>query len=340
MTVRRQCAVLEGFDEMIWPFSRRSDKPTHSAAPGDAVRIEFTGRMVRIPSREFFGAFAKSPNGAYLLAWRDADPNGRRGGFRESGKGDYVLAHGGRIVADGRMERPNDGKVADNGTFILSDWRFGDQLRSTLYAFDNQGRQLLSHEFSANALNSGLSQDGRFAVYMTAGGDGPDTSKMSLFDLTDGECLWSLWPVSGRPTSYAFDTVEALLWLEYEGKGRYAYSMTDGDFLDRERWETERIEWAHPFELARIGSERLKAAGDDLDLRDGAEIAFILKKAIATGIDQSPSEHAKVLKTLGDLWERLGDDREALNCFQQAEAAYPKAGVKRRIQALRKQLEG
>lgn len=319
---------------MIWPFSRRTNVASRAAEPGESVRLEFTGRMVRIPSREFFGTFSKSSNSAYLLGWRDADPGGRRGGYRESGKGDYVLVHDGHIVADGQMERPNDGKVADNGTFILSDWRFGDQLRSTLYAFDNQGRRLLSHEFGANALNSGLSPDGRFAVYMTAGGDDPDASKMSLFDLTDGECLWSLWPASGRPTSYAFDTAEALLWLEYEGKGRYAYSMTDGDFLDCERWETERIEWAHPFELARIGSERLKAAGNELDLRDGAEIAFILKKAIATGIDQSPSEHAKVLKTLGDLWERLGDDREALNCFQQAQAMYPKVGVKRRIQAL------
>ncbi len=325
---------------MIWPFSRRADKPSRPASQEGAVQVQFTGRMIRIPSRDFFGAFTKSPSGAYVLAWRDADPDGRRGGHRKSGEGDYVLVHGGRIVADGRMERPNDGKVADNGTFILSDWRFGDQLRSTLYAFDSGGRRLLAHEFGANALKSGLSPDGRFAVYMTAGGDHPDASKMTLFDLTNGELLWSLWPPSGVPTSYAFDTAEALMWLEYDGKGRYAYSMTDGDFLDRERWETERIEWAHPFELARIGSERLKAAGDDLDLRDGAEIAFILKKAIGTGIDQSPSEHAKVLKTLGDLWERLGDDREALNCFQQAEAVYPKVGVKRRIQALRKRLEG
>jgi hypothetical protein len=104
------------------------------------------------------------------------------------------------------MERPNDGKVADNGTFVLSDWRFGDQLRSTFYAFDSQGRQLLSHEFGANALKSGLSPDGRFAVYMTAGGDHPDASKMTLLDLTSRELLWSLWPPSGAPTSYAFDT--------------------------------------------------------------------------------------------------------------------------------------
>lgn len=325
---------------MIWPFSRRSEKSSCSAALGDSIRLEFTGRMVRISSLDFFGVFSKSPDGKYLLAWRDADPVGRRGGYRESGEGDYVLVHNEDIVVTGRMERPNDGKVADNGTFILSDWRFGDQLRSTFYAFNHQGQRLLSHEFGANALNSGLSPDGRFAVHMTAGGDHPDANKMTLFDLTDRELLWSLRPISGVPTSYAFDTVEALLWLEYEGKGRYAYSMTDGDFLDRERWETEKIERANPFELVRIGRNRLKAAGPNLDLRDGVEIAFIFKKAIATGIDQSPSEHAKVLKALGDLWEQIGDDREALNCFRQAETVYSKAGVKRRILTLTKKVQG
>ena len=28
----------------------------------------------------------------------------------------------GRIVAEGKMPRPNNGKVADNGVFILNDW--------------------------------------------------------------------------------------------------------------------------------------------------------------------------------------------------------------------------
>ena len=323
---------------MIWPFSRRSrDDSTKSKLDG-SVQLQFTGRMVRIPEREFFGAFSKSPCGDYLLSWRDADPAGKRGGHRESGEGDYLLVQENRIIADGSMERPNDGQVSNAGTFILSDWRFGDALRSTFYAFDRDGTCLLSHEFGANALNSSISNDGRFAVFLTAGGDSPDANKLFLFDIQDGEALWSKWPESGRPDRYEFDPSEALLWLIYDGKGRFAFSMTDGDFLDRERWEVEQIEWAHPYELSRIGQDRLKHAGASLDLQSGAEIAFILKKAIATGIDQSPTEHAKVLKTLGDLWERLGDDGGALNCFQQAEAIYPKVGVKRRIQALTKRL--
>ena len=136
---------------MIWPFSRRSRGQTKIASQEHPVRLEFVGRMVRIPARDFFGSFSKSPNGEYLLAWRDADPTGRRGGYRESGKGDFLLIHGGQVAAEGRMERPKQGQVADNGTFILSDWRFGDQLRSTIYAFNKSGKLLIKQDFGANA---------------------------------------------------------------------------------------------------------------------------------------------------------------------------------------------
>ena len=326
---------------MVWPFKRKDKpRPVEGRRRESGGDVQFVGRMCRIPARDFFGSYAKSPSGNFLLAWRDTDPAGGRGGFRETGEGDYLLLHGGRIVAEGRMERPNDGHVADNGTFILSDWRFGDGLRSSLYAFDCDGHRMLHREFGANALNSGLSPDGRFAAYMTAGGDDPDASQLFFFDLIDGELLWSKWPESGRPVRYEFEPAEAFLWLVYEGKGRYAYSMTDGDFLDWERWETERIEWAHPYELSRIGRERLKQAGESVDLQTGGEIAFILKKAIADGLEQSPSEHAKALKALGQLWERLGDDNEALKMYREAESAYKKAGVKRRIAALEKKLGG
>lgn len=324
----------------IKKFLFRSRQRPSDSMKDERLKLEFVSQMVRIPSRKFFGEFARSANGQHLLAWRDADPTGRRAGFRENGEGDYLLVHDGSVIVEGRMERPNDGQVADTGTFILSDWRFGDQLQSTFYAFDRQGRTLISHEFGANALNSGISLDGRFANYMTAGGDHPDSNKLALFDLETKELLWSRRPESGRPDRYEFEPSEALLRLIYEGKGRYAYSMSDGDFLDHERWETERVEWAHPYELPRIGRDRLKAAGDALDLQTGAEIAFILKKAISTGIEQSPSEHAKVLKALGELWGMLGDDREALTYYEQADTTYPKVGVKRRIMSVKKRLGG
>lgn len=62
-----------------------------------------------IPSRHHYGEYARSRNGQFLLTWADDPTRGR-----------YFLLSGNRIFAEGRMSRPNDGKVADNGTFILN----------------------------------------------------------------------------------------------------------------------------------------------------------------------------------------------------------------------------
>ena len=51
----------------------------------------------------------------------------------------------------------------------------------------NREKLLIKQDFGANALHSGLSPDGRFATYMTAGGDNPDASKLTLFNLDDRE---------------------------------------------------------------------------------------------------------------------------------------------------------
>lgn len=316
---------------MVWPFSRRSPKQSSSGTKRRSLSLKFYDRMISIDDRDFFGRYSKSTDGDFVLAWRDADPVAYRGGFRDSGKGDYLLLHDGQIIAEGRMERPNDGRVANSGRFTLSDWRFGDALRSTFYIFDSQGEILVSKEFKANALQSDISPDGRFAVFVTARSDNEDSNKMSLFDVDAETILWSKWPESGVPDRYEYDAKAGLLWLVYEGKGRYSFSMSDGTFLDLDRWETDRIDWAHPFELSRIGLEKLKAAGKDLNLETGAEIAFILKKAIASGVDESKFEHSRTLKALGDLWERLGDNREALKCFEEAQSIDPKVAVKRRI---------
>jgi len=319
---------------VVWPFSRRSSRRPASGTKSSSLRLEFDNLMVSIADRNYFGRYSKSPDGEFVLAWRDADPRGGRGGYRDSGKGDYLLVHDGEIIAEGRMERPNDGRVSNSGRFALSDWRFGAALRSTFYVFDSLGKILVSKEFKANALHSDISPDGQFAVFVTARSDNEDSNKMSLFDVEAATLLWSKWPQSGIPDRYQFDAARARLWLVYEGKGSYSFSMTDGTFLDLDRWEDERIDWAHPFELSRIGQERLEAAGSGLDVEKGAEIAFILKKAIAAGVDENAFEHSRTLKTLGDLWERLGDEREALKCFEEAQSIYPKIGVKRRIARL------
>lgn len=79
-----------------------------------------------------------------MVSWVDASESGDSGGAREKGRGSYLLYNAltGQVVVRGRLERPNNGHVADNGTFVLEDWRFGDGPVGTLCVFDVQGKSL------------------------------------------------------------------------------------------------------------------------------------------------------------------------------------------------------
>src|ERR1700751_4224721 len=116
-----------------WPFGQKArgvpptrgpaagavKAPTATSRRGAAMGIRDLGsKMLTIPALDFFGLYERSPNGRFRVAWRDGD--GNRGGARQDGLGHYVLIDQDRVVARGRMERPNDGKVADNGNFILN----------------------------------------------------------------------------------------------------------------------------------------------------------------------------------------------------------------------------
>ena len=303
----------------------------------DEDNISFVEKhMIRIRSRNFFGTYNRSPNGKYIIAWRDQDIDGnRQGGFRESGLGDYVLLEDGEAIAEGRLERPECGKTADNGTFILHDEHFGQNMAGTFFSFDKSGTELMRHSFSANLLNNGLSPDGRFVICQACNSDTDSGNGLVLFDLEDGEILWNIVPPSGWAKSYEFDVHEAIVYLIYKDEGRYAYSMADGDFMDWERWENDRIDHGSPYEQMQIAKQRLEILGSGMDPQSAGEIVFIIKKAIANGLTETPTEHGKALRMLGELWETLGDLEEALKCYEEAISIYPKVGVKGKIKNLR-----
>ena len=80
---------------------------------------EYSHGLVSIAQLDFIGHHAKSPNGSYRLIWADRTPDGSRGGNRESGHGSWSLLLHDQIVKSGKLERPQEGKVADNGVPTL-----------------------------------------------------------------------------------------------------------------------------------------------------------------------------------------------------------------------------
>jgi hypothetical protein len=314
------------------PFGRKKN----SSEKGSFVKnVTKRGSFLDIESIGFSGLFTTSPSGRYTIAWCDADKASGRGGFREKGEGRYVLLDNDKVILNGKMQRPNDGHVADNGTFVINDWMFGEGTKGTFYAVDRQGSVLMRKLFRANLHNNGISPDGRFALCQTCKSDNTDSSMLSLFDLLDGEILWQKQPESGWADAYEFNLEKGFIYLVYRNLGKFAYNLL-GEFLDEERWQTERIKGANGFELSAIARERFQSLDKDVDPNTCSEILSLLEGALQRGLDDYPNEQAKVYRTMGEVFEVLGERSKAAEHYERALRLNPKVGVRRKLDALKK----
>ena len=314
-----------------WLFGGRGPAAAGDAihAPAAVIVSHYSDRFVRIEELDFFGQFARSPNGRYRLVWRDGNDEGTIGGHRYEGLGRYILLDGDEPNVDGRAERPQDGKVADNGTFIINDWLFGDGLNGRFLAARADGSRILERQFTANLFNNGLSPDGGFAVCQTANAPGnQDSSLLALFDFTAGEEIASWQPESGWAQSYDFDAANQRLYLVYSDGERVGYAF-DGMMVEREAWLARRIERGDLFVIGRV----LKEAG-------GAPPADVSEQLIK-GLDHASGagevqNRARALRLKGELLECLGKAALALEAYDEALLYDPQVGVSRRAEKLRK----
>jgi hypothetical protein len=287
----------------------------------------YRDRFLHLPELNFFGSYAVSADGRYKVAWRDGNDEQTHGGYRESGPGICLLLDRDIIVAQCRAERPNDGKVANNGSFIVSDWLFGGQLSGRLRAFSATGEVLIDHLFAANLLNNGLSDDGRFAVCQTASAPrSPDDCVLALFDLAERRLLISWLPEPGTAERYEFNTEARELIAQYHDGERVRFSF-HGVMIDRAPWLKRRISKGDVHVIAGL-----------IHRSEWRQFAV----EILAGLDLSSREHelflqrSRALRLKGELLEKLERPADALNAYDQALMVDPQVGVSRRAEALRK----
>lgn len=291
-----------------------------------------TRSMGRVASRNLFGAFAKSPNGRYVLVWSDADPDGSQGGQRDRGLGRYVLLEDGQIIVEGRLERPNDGKVANNGVFLLNDWMFGQNLNGRICAFAPDGRALIDQAVEANLFNNGLSPDGAYAAAQTANAPNEDGNQLFVFDLINGTLMTRFSPEIGWADLYKFDPRAKAIRLRQRDGGEFAFGF-DGTFIDREAWIDHGLAAGKLMVLETLRRE----AGGKVDAALARRWTDGLNRAMADP-DLHPSYRARLLRYRAEGHEAEGDAIAALADYEAAVQADPKLGVRRRIAQLRQQL--
>ncbi len=314
------------------PTNAPQTRPAKKSASLPDIR-DLGSDMLAIPALDFFGVYRRSPNDRFRVAWRDG--HGARGGARDAGEGHYVLIDDDRIVAHGRMQRPNDGKVADNGNFILNDWRFTAELSGTFWAFKADGSPILSQPFAANLFNNGLSADGTFAACHTCNsGSESDSAVLAIFDLSRGKELTRFRAESGWPNTYEFLPDERILRLGYaNGEGEFAYTL-NGEFIERDRWISARLE--------RGDLYMVRSLLDEADGKPADNMATRLLSAIDAGLShgnwRDDQSQALGWRLRGEVLESMGAPSEALECYEKALKLNPKIGIKQRIGQLQKVL--
>lgn len=300
--------------------------------------IAFIGGMMTVRSVDFFGPYALSPSGRWALGWRDADVDAGRGGHRDKGHGTYLLydIESDRIAVAGKLERPNQGAVANDGTFILQDWHFGDGLQGTFIVFASDGHILHKRRFHANLHNGAVSADGAWAICQTANNpDHDDGNRLTAFDLRQGVELFSIQPYTGWADAYEFSADGSRFTVMHNDLGKFAYDRW-GSFLDEEIYENACLA-SKRFSIALFAAEALlkKYPADGDHARRALSAILMARQA---GADDDPGWKAMALKFQGTALETIGRLAEALTIYDEALSMNPKIGVKRRADSLRKQL--
>jgi hypothetical protein len=300
-------------------------------AISDASDIEednlgFPSDIIRIPARDFFGQARKSPNGRYTIAWLDGGPDQAR-------RGRWILLDGGKVIAEGVLPRPNDGKVANNGTFILNDWGAIETLSGTLTAFAPDGTMIVARTFQANLFDNGLSDDGRWAACQTANAPHEDGGRLFIFDLQAGREIGAFQPESGWAKDYSFSPDGLTVTLGYPDGGRFAY-RTDGTFLDRSLWLAAGLQSGDLMIIERI----LKEAGGNPSNELTTLLLPAIDRALMSDRYRDPKSQARAYRLRGTCFDMVGDIANAVTAYQDALTRDAKVGVKRRLEQIRKTL--
>lgn len=175
--------------------------------------IKIDDSWVTIKSLDFFGAYNKSPNGEYIVAWASGEGN------KKNGK--YVILNQHKLIFQGKLPRPKKAFISNKGTFLILDSRFTNWKegisRSTVFVFDHLGACLFKKEPKSLFYSGDISPDGEYAVFVTAGGNAKDANTLFFIDIGKGEITWK--GMGGYPDRFSFDTSSKIIHVIRDGRG-------------------------------------------------------------------------------------------------------------------------
>lgn len=305
------------------------------ASPAGLTVQSLQGRKEKTAMEDYSEYFetVRSDNGKYILAWSDSSPDDSLIGARNSGNGRYALFCEGMLLFKGELQRPNDGKVSNQGNFIINDWTFGEGNQGVFYAFDSKSNILISRRFKANLGPNAISSDGNFAACQALYSDNEDGNALAFFDLSLKILSWKAEPIPGPADELRFDSTNSTLHLIYNDGGDFRYDF-QGHFLDEPHWQKKAANSVNGYDLLNLATDKW----DDLKSKKAApsdyeEVLSLLKRSIEKGI--SEYFQARAYRILGELSLKMNQRFAAIDYFEKAISANPRIGVKKLLAKLK-----
>jgi len=282
---------------------------------------------VNVESIGFHGLCSESPNGEYIVGWRDSSFEKKICGSRDSGNGDFVLARKGLLLFHGESQRPNKARVANNGTFIINDCMFGENRQGTFFVFNKHG-DLIVKDFEEKNIQKGIiTPDGNYAICLWALGFA------SFFDVGKRIVLWKKSLEVDNITNVHFDEMNTKIYFTCKDGSLYGYDF-DGELIDKDAWEKAKVDAMTSFHF--LGEAEGKWKKSNKTLEDIEEIERLLNLSLDRGdFRKYPKCSAKVYRLWGETKEALGMTDAAVSFFEKAIDLDPNVGLKKRLAKLR-----
>jgi tetratricopeptide (TPR) repeat protein len=296
------------------------------------LQVLIDGSYIDIPEINFHSmSVCKSKDENFILAYNDQYFDCTNGNEKIIG-GEVVFINNDRLFLINDLMRPNDGKVAENGNFIINDW-MNDNLNGTFYAFNSEAEILMKIKFNSNLGSNFISKNGQYVALETYYSDSVDGNKIFFIDLENRKLLGERKREAGNIKCFQFSESDDIFTIVYENYRKYRYN-TRGELLDKDKLERDLIAYANGYELFDIANKKMNQLNDTSELSDYEEVLSLLVRASNQKISQYTK--AKVHRLIGEIYYKFDKKDEAIKNFEKALNCDPKVGVKRLYNKLKR----
>lgn len=287
--------------------------------------ISFHEEFIRIRSLDFYGKYEKSPNGKYIIACSDSY-------YMDDIKynGCIVLIYNGKIVFSKELERPNDGKVSNNGTVVVNDWLESNDTIGIFYVFNNLGDMLINQNFKANLANNEISLSGRYGLCSTLSSDFEEHSnKTFLFDILNKE---QILVINATSFDIRIDEVSKTIHID-EKNLNIIYSFDGKCLLGMNLQNPKWVDKCSGYDLYHMISKEISEKELDLNSINDYQVYF---EHFMKALERIPSNNYKsqIHIKIGDIYFKYNKYEDAKKNYLLAIEYNPKATVKRKIQKI------